>query len=613
MKNSNDRNNRFAKIASAILLLAFILGFISGCAKDNSNGSPAQDDDTRYEQITEVCNTIDKLKNSEDYKNKDIEAQTGLVLKEVSTLAKNGKIKSDSIICDEKDHIITFEYSSGVLGCDIVGGFKEDCDSIGSSSGLFQYDQEYTYSGKGPKADAIILNAMTNRQEVDTKCKQLATTWQSFGISTKYDVSVTLDDLANLKGYEFVYFKMHGYYMVFSYHGEKRQPCVFLEKGRSRDNIAKYREDLNAHRIGFTTDGQCFITPSFMEAHYNKGDLSGNIWFFGCCQLMGANGSAVSTAWEKVLLNLSVSAFVGFYNTNYTDYNLALVRVFVNSLVKGENVRTSLENATKEYGSNDIKWLAKEYRMKPEESRAAAYPLLRGNANATLKWEDGSVQESSLTPEPSSPDTFTSATSSSASSSSASTTAAIGKATVSEAYKKSYNSGYGKFTARIPKITIAGVDTKKLNKEIYDYFKPKIASWRECNYSYYIGKTYISILIKLEEHHDESPATNYYVYNISRKTGKKLSRTQMLKELGIKESSFESRAKKAIKYFWKKSFLYPSKKAPSYVKKYYNTSISKASLKKVKPYVNSKGKLCYLYNQMSMPAGSGNYDVTGTC
>ncbi len=609
MKNWDNQNNKFAKAACIALILVFLLGLFGGCAINNTNGSSDLDDKACFEQINEVCDSISTLKRSKEFQNNSIAAQTDLVLKELKTLAKAKKIKADSIICDEKEHIITFEYGSGILGCDIVGGFKEGCDNFGSTSGLFQFDQEYPYSGKGPKADAIILNAMTEWSDVDAECKRLATTWQSFGLSTKYDVSVTLDDLANLKGYEFVYFKMHGSYMVFSYHGENRQPCVFLEKGRSRDNIAKYRTDMNEHRIGFSTSGKCFITPSFMAAHYKKGDLSGNIWFFGCCELMGANGSAVSTAWEKVLLNLSVSAFVGFYNTNYTDYNLALVRVFVNSLVKGENVKKSLENATKEFGSDDIKWHVKKYKRNPVEPKVAAYPLLRGNANATLKWEDGSVQESSLTTEPSSTAPSTSATSSSASSSSASTTTAIGKATVSDAYKKAYKSGYGKFTARIPKITISGVDTKKLNKEIYDYFKPKIASWRECNYSYYIGKTYISILIKLEEHHDESPATNYYVYNISRKTGKKLSRAQMLKELGIKESSFESRAKKAIKKAWKN----PAINSSDYDKKYYKKAISKSSLKKVIPYVNSKGKLCYLLKNMSVPAGSGSYDANGTC
>ena len=461
MKNWNNRHNVFAKLVTIISIMAFLLGFIGGCsAKDTNGSSSGQDgDNVSFEQIDEVCNSITELKNSKEFQNKDIELQTDLVLQEVKNLAKTGKIKSDSIICDKEDHIITFEYANGILGCDIVGGFKEGLDYYGVTSGLLEFDQVYKYNGDGPKADAIILNAMTDRSEVDKTCKELASTWQSYKISTKYDVTVTLDDLTNLKGYEFVYFKMHGAYMKFSYHGADREPCVFLEKARSRDNISKYDNDLKAHRIGISSRNECFITPSFVEAHYGSGDLTDNIWFFGCCELMGANGSKVSTAWEKVLKGRSVAAFVGFYNTNYTNYNLSLVKVFVNNLVKGKNVKESLDLAKNEYGSDDIKWHVKIYKRNPVEPKPAAYPILCGNKNATLKWEKDSSQESSLTTEPFATETTRSTTTavSTTTSETAATAKAVGKTTISEAYKKSYTNSYGKFTARVPKITIAGV------------------------------------------------------------------------------------------------------------------------------------------------------------
>jgi len=194
------------------------------------------------------------------------------------------------------------------------------------------------------------------------------------------------------------------------------------------------------------------------------------------------------------------------------------------------------------------------------------------------------------------------------------TTKALGKVTVSDAFKKTYAKnqfGY-KATVRIPKITIAGVSTKAINKEIYDTCKKKAGNYCSCKYSYYIGKTYVSIIVCLSEEHDNSPATFYNVYNISRSSGKKLSRKQMLKILKISSKKFNSRVKKAITKVYKRDFGYSSK-APSYVKREYKTAVSSKYLNKAIPYVNSKGKVSYMIKQLPFPAGSGQYDCHGTC
>ena len=190
----------------------------------------------------------------------------------------------------------------------------------------------------------------------------------------------------------------------------------------------------------------------------------------------------------------------------------------------------------------------------------------------------------------------------------------LGKVTVSDAYKKSYGKnqwGY-KATVKIPKITIEGVSTKAINKEILNYCKKNSGNECSCSYSYYIGKTYVSILIILQEEHDMSPATMYNVYNISRSSGKKMSKKSMLKALGLSAKKFKSRVKKAITKMYKKDFGYSSK-APSYVKSYYKKAVSSKYLNKATPYVNSKGKVCYMIKLLPIPAGADAYDTNGTC
>ena len=202
-----------------------------------------------------------------------------------------------------------------------------------------------------------------------------------------------------------------------------------------------------------------------------------------------------------------------------------------------------------------------------------------------------------------------------ATSGTATTTAkALGKVTVSDAYKKSYGKnefGY-KATVKIPKITIAGVSTTKINKEIYNYCKKKSGNMCSCSYSYYIGKTYVSILITLQEEHDMSPAAYYSVYNISRSSGKKMSTKSMLKTLKISDKKFRSRVKKAVIKLFKKSYGYNSK-SPSWVKTAYKQATASKMIKKAIPYVNSKGKLCYMIKDLPCPGGAGQYDECGSC
>ena len=104
----------------------------------------------------------------------------------------------------------------------------------------------------------------------------------------------------------------------------------------------------------------------------------------------------------------------------------------------------------------------------------------------------------------------------------------------------------------------------------------------------------------------------YNVYNISRSSGKKLSKKSMLKTLGISAKKFKSRVKKAVTKYYKKDIGYSSK-APSYIKRDYKKAVSSKYLNKAIPYVNSKGKVSYMIKLLPIPAGAGAYDHCGTC
>ena len=386
--------NHFHRLTVISLVCALALTMLAGCA-NNADGS---DDEAEFEKITEVIDSIQELKASDEFLDADIDTQTELVMQELEKHEKEGRIKADTILCDEEEHVITFEYSDGTLGCDLVGGFEEGLDYYTlNPSSLIQYDETYPAQGNGQTADAIILNAMTDRSDVNARCEALAAEWSGSGINTTIDNTVTLDDLSNLKGYEFVYVKMHGGYMPFTFFG-KSVPVIFLEQKADLKTKKQYKEDKKNHCVGIKTDGHYFVSSEFFTAHYGTDDLSGSIFFLGCCQLMGRYGQE-NKNWTKALNAVGVAAFVGFMESNYTDYNLDLVDAFMDSLIAGKTAKEAFDTATAAYGSTNWEWCELKNASKSEIT-IDAYPMLKGDKDSTLKWEGTAEATPTATPTP---------------------------------------------------------------------------------------------------------------------------------------------------------------------------------------------------------------------
>ena len=191
---------------------------------------------------------------------------------------------------------------------------------------------------------------------------------------------------------------------------------------------------------------------------------------------------------------------------------------------------------------------------------------------------------------------------------SATASKAAGKTTVSDAYKRSFTiKKKQKFTTKYPKVTIKGVSTSEINKEIADKFAP-IAKKDESvvKYSYFIGDNFVSIFVtvNLDAGKDGS---DYYVYNVSRITGEKLNKSEMLDILDMKDSAFKSKVTEGITNWWNTNI--PSYKEDDSSKELYNKAIAAKSINSAVPFVNSKGKTCFLLRQMKAPTQAGDNDI----
>ena len=218
--------------------------------------------------------------------------------------------------------------------------------------------------------------------------------------------------------------------------------------------------------------------------------------------------------------------------------------------------------------------------------------------------ESGETKVSETTKETKAGETKTTETSTS------DTTANSGLATVSiyNAYKRSFKKGKKTYKTQYPKIMVANVNTSKVNKEIADKFKP-IAKKNNSRvgYTYYVRKYLISVVVFVEKTPGNSKTRDYYVYNVSRINGKQLTRAQVLKSLGLKETTFNTKVKASLQNYWKDNF----KKDTSTAKKDMESkSLTTKSLNSAIPYMNSNGKISYVIRQVETP--NGKVDICGT-
>ena len=204
----------------------------------------------------------------------------------------------------------------------------------------------------------------------------------------------------------------------------------------------------------------------------------------------------------------------------------------------------------------------------------------------------------------------TEATETTAETSAKATTKTIGKTTVANAYSRTFKIKKDKFTTKYPKITIKGVSTSAINKEIADKFGP-IAKKNESvvKYSYYIAKNYVSIFVTVNLDAGKE-GNEYYVYNVSRVTGKKMTKAEMLKVWNMKDSAFKSKVTSGIKKWWTTNIPNYSKNKKD--KEMYNKAIAAKSINSAIPFTNSKGKKCFLLRQMKAPTQFTYNDVYTT-
>lgn len=164
------------------------------------------------------------------------------------------------------------------------------------------------------------------------------------------------------------------------------------------------------------------------------------------------------------------------------------------------------------------------------------------------------------------------------------------KTRVTNAVNKTVKSDGKKYKFQVPKVIIPGKNTDAVNKQILNDNPISLADPKETSdvfevtYSYYMNSKLISVLVRRENH--TYMINEYFVYNVSIKTGKILTDKSFLSLRGTTVEKLLSTVKKIYsKMELSDEWFEQSDK---------DATLQMISMEYIRPYVNKKGQLCFV-------------------
>lgn len=337
--------------------------------------------ETANEQISELVNNFEALTEEEQ-----VDAAQELI----NQMAEEGIIDADSVDFNEEANVFSFEYEGGVLGGIMCGEFDADLNGrmpnggnavvYDTSTNSYESWDELLNTDIGT---ALILNSFPEFESDWSSIQfrsdfyvDLQNEWNNMGLHTTLDTSVTVEDYKTLGNYSIVCFSTHG-------STYNKLPALCLAEMSTKSKDALYSAELKGGHIAIV-NGCYWILPSFFTQTYGASGLNGAFVFSESCQFMGRYGNE-NLSMADALTNSGATTVVGFHNSVYAVYSRDFMRTYVNALVNGNTTDIAFEDAKSAHGADHKEWYENKYGSGTyNPNMAIAYPILRGDSNATL-------------------------------------------------------------------------------------------------------------------------------------------------------------------------------------------------------------------------------------
>ena len=334
---------------------------------------------TDVREMQQADAAVTALTGGSDYAQMTEDERTDAALQQLDALTAQGLVKQGSVYTDAENGMISFTYSCGALG------------------GILLTDPEEENTAALPELDESQLQELAENKRVGTAAIYYAfdntinstrypyyaymqSYWDSVGLQTDLDTTVTVSDLRRMGRYDLCILSTHGAYYTYEYgwlfKKTATEPLILLTERSDFWSDLRYGFDLLAHRV-VKVNGMYAVNGDFFRSAYR----GNGIVFSETCEFYGKNGH-VDTSMADGLLAGGAKAVMGYVNNVYSVYSRSMLWAAVNRMIEGETLEQAVDYAKSIYGTDDIIWYNEQGGRRPHA--AASYAMLSGDRSAAL-------------------------------------------------------------------------------------------------------------------------------------------------------------------------------------------------------------------------------------
>ena len=334
---------------------------------------------TDVREMQQADAAVTALTGGSDYAQMTEDERTDAALQQLDALTAQGLVKQGSVYTDAENGMISFTYSCGALG------------------GILLTDPEEENTAALPELDESQLQELAENKRVGTAAIYYAfdntinstrypyyaymqTYWDSVGLQTDLDTTVTVSDLLRMGRYDLCILSTHGAYYTYEYgwlfKKTATEPLILLTERSDFWSDLRYGFDLLAHRV-VKVNGMYAVNGDFFRSAYR----GNGIVLSETCEFYGKNGH-VDTSMADGLLAGGAKAVMGYVNNVYSVYSRSMLWAAVNRMIEGETLEQAVDYAKSIYGTDDIIWYKEQGGRRSHA--AASYAMLSGDRSAAL-------------------------------------------------------------------------------------------------------------------------------------------------------------------------------------------------------------------------------------
>lgn len=332
-------------------------------------------------EMQQADDAVTALTDSEDFEQMTQAQRSEAAQQQLETLTEQGLVKNGSVCTDEENGMVSFTYACGALGGILLTDPDEENGTVTLQAG--QLEEELQDFAENKRVGSAAIYYAFDNTVNSTRYPYYAymqSYWNSVGLHTDLDTTVTLSDLRRMGSYDLCILSTHGAYYTYEYGWLRKktatEPLILLTEKSDFWSDLRYGFDLLSHRV-VKINGMYAATDAFFRNAYR----GHGIVLSETCEFYGKNGH-VDTGIADALLAAGAKAVAGYVNNVYSVYSRSMLWAMVNRMIEGETLEAAANYAKEVYGTDDILWYNAQGGKRPHAS--AAYIVLSGGRSATL-------------------------------------------------------------------------------------------------------------------------------------------------------------------------------------------------------------------------------------